>query len=60
MNIWTKPILRKHLTVKRLSDAIMEVTTNQEMIAEAKLVGQKLRKENGTQNAVSVIEHELL
>lgn len=60
MNIGTKPILRKHLTVKRLSDAIIEVTTNQEMIAEAKLVGQKLRKENGTQNAVSVIEHELL
>lgn len=56
MNIGTKPILRKHLTVKRLSDAIIEVTTNQEMIAEAKLVGQKLRKENGVQNAVSVIE----
>lgn len=60
MNIGTKPILRKHLTVKRLSDAIMEVTTNQEMIAEAKLVGQKLREENGAQNAVSVIERELL
>lgn len=60
MNIGTKPILRKHLTVKRFSEAIMEATSNQGMIAEAKLVGQKLREENGAKNAVSVIEREFL
>lgn len=41
MNIGTKPILRKHLTVKRFSEAIMEATSNQGRIEEAKLVGQK-------------------
>lgn len=59
MNIGTKPILRKSLTVRNLSAAIMEVTTNQEMIAQAKIIGQKLREENGAENAVAVIEKEL-
>ncbi|KAF2739361.1 sterol 3-beta-glucosyltransferase [Polyplosphaeria fusca] len=41
------------------SRALWEATNNQRMIIKAKVVGQKIRKENGTQVAIQTIYREL-
>ena len=47
------PIPQKNLTVERLGDAIIEVTTNPAIERSAKAVGEKIRAEDGIGNAVA-------
>jgi sterol 3beta-glucosyltransferase len=51
-----KPIPQRKLSVEKLSEAIAEVTSNKEMIANAAAVGEKIRSENGVANAIAIIE----
>lgn len=52
----SKPILRKKLTTQRLAAAISQVVSSQEIIDNAKHLGEKLRAEDGIGNAVEIIE----
>ncbi|CCH45812.1 sterol 3beta-glucosyltransferase [Wickerhamomyces ciferrii] len=49
----------KKLNVKTLSKALKEATTNIRMINKAKIIGEKIRKENGVTNAIETIYREL-
>lgn len=50
------PIPRRQLTAERLSDAIHVALSNSEIQQAAERIGQKIRAENGVQNAVDLIE----
>lgn len=45
----------KLLESKHMAKALKEVTTNKRIIEKAKLVGEKIRSENGVQNAINAI-----
>lgn len=45
----------KKLTVNQFSKAITEVTTNKKIINKAKLIGAKIRKENGVDTAIATL-----
>ena len=51
-----KPIWRAKLTSGKLSQAINESVTNQELINNARVVGDKLRRNNSLKIAVREIE----
>jgi UDP:flavonoid glycosyltransferase YjiC (YdhE family) len=51
-----KPIWRSRLTAKKLSQAIEESVTNQELIKNAREVGETLRRKDSLGNAVQEIE----
>lgn len=53
-----KPIMRRKLTVDKLTAAILEVTQNQKMIDNAKRIGTLICAENGVENAIAVIEEK--
>jgi len=59
LGIGTKPIWCKRLTVKNFTKAIIEVASNPVMKEKAIQVGTQLRKEQGVDNAVSIIENSL-
>lgn len=50
--------LRK-LNVKTLSKALKDATTDQRMISKAKAIGERIRKENGVQDAINVIYRDV-
>ncbi|HEX2945239.1 MAG TPA: glycosyltransferase [Clostridia bacterium] len=56
LGVGPKPILRRQLNVERLSDAITGACNNPGMIAAADKLGQQLRREDGAENAVSIME----
>ncbi len=56
LGVSPKPIPQKKLTRDRLTQALIEVTTNQDMINTAESLGQKMRREDGVVYAVSLIE----
>lgn len=49
----------KKLNVKSLSKALREATTNNRIITKARVVGEKIRKENGVANAIDTIYRDL-
>ncbi|MEO1207548.1 MAG: glycosyltransferase [Pseudomonadota bacterium] len=51
-----KPIPHKKLTANRLSTALLEATSNREMIETAQLVGRAIRSEDGVSNAVEIVQ----
>jgi UDP:flavonoid glycosyltransferase YjiC (YdhE family) len=55
----TKPIWRAKLTAEKLSQAIKEAVTNQELINNARVVGEKLRRKNPLKIAVREIEKHI-
>jgi len=59
MGIGTKPIWCNELSVENYTKAIQDVVDNQQMKDRASIVGAMLRSENGTANAIAVIENEL-
>ena len=56
LGIGTKPIWCKKLTVENYSQAINTVASDEAMQKKACEYGQKLRDENGVENAISIIE----
>lgn len=54
-----KPIWRAKLTPEKLSHAIKESVTNQELINNARSVGEKLRRKNPLEIAVREIERRI-
>lgn len=54
-----EPIWRAKLTTEKLSHAINESITKQELIHSARVVGQKLRQKNPLKNAVREIEKHI-
>ncbi|KAF1830750.1 UDP-glucose:sterol glycosyltransferase [Decorospora gaudefroyi] len=54
VGIWLKKV-----NTSVFSRALWEVTNSQRMIVKAKVLGQKIRKENGTQIAIQTIYREL-
>ncbi|KAF9919748.1 Sterol 3-beta-glucosyltransferase [Linnemannia zychae] len=47
------------LTVKKLSSALKTITTDAKMIAKAKLIGERIRAEDGVGTAVHYFYHDL-
>lgn len=45
----------KSLESKHMAKALREITTNKRIIEKAKVVGEKIRSENGVQNAINAI-----
>lgn len=54
-----KSIPRNELDTKRLTAAISEAVCNQDIIANAKCIGEKLCKKDGVGNAVRIIEQRI-
>ncbi|KAF1940755.1 hypothetical protein EJ02DRAFT_406049 [Clathrospora elynae] len=54
VGVWLKKV-----NTSVFSRALWEVTNSQRMIVKAKVLGQKIRKENGTQVAIQTIYREL-
>ena len=51
------PIARKHLTAERLAAAITRAVSDRAMRERARAGGQRIRAEDGTGNAVTVVHH---
>ncbi|CAN9427988.1 unnamed protein product [Alternaria alternata] len=54
VGVWLKKV-----NTSVFSRALWEVTNSQRMIVKAKVLGQKIRKDNGTQTAIQTIYREL-
>lgn len=52
-------IALKKLNVKSLAKALKEATTDKRMISKAKSISEKIKHENGVENAISIIYREL-
>ncbi|SCL94274.1 glycosyltransferase [Sporanaerobacter sp. PP17-6a] len=57
LGVGPKPIPRKKLDAKCLSAAILQAINSQEIIANAKHIGEKLCAEDGVGKATDIIEH---
>ncbi len=57
LGISPKPIPRIKLTADKLAQAIKEALENKAMQHKAAVIGQKIKAENGVQQAVSLIEN---
>jgi sterol 3beta-glucosyltransferase len=55
LGVGPQPIPQKKLTVETLSDAINQAVNKTDIRRRAEIVGEKIRGENGTDNAVKVI-----
>ncbi|KAG0359483.1 Sterol 3-beta-glucosyltransferase [Podila minutissima] len=47
------------LTVKKLTSALVTITTDEKMIKKAHAIGERIRSENGVNNAVNYLYHDL-
>jgi sterol 3beta-glucosyltransferase len=56
LGVGPEPIPRKKLTAERLSKAIQEAVTNQNMHQHAANLGAKIRMEDGVSNAVAIVQ----
>ncbi|NES24757.1 MAG: glycosyltransferase family 1 protein [Symploca sp. SIO3E6] len=56
LGVGSKPIPQKQLTAKKLAQAIREVTLNSSLRQQAKMLGEKIRAEDGIKNAIAIIE----
>lgn len=56
LGVGPKPIPRKKLTSERLSQAIRDTVTNNEMRQRASNLGERIRSEDGVANAVQIIQ----
>jgi sterol 3beta-glucosyltransferase len=57
LGVGPKPIPRSKLTVERLTRAIKSGIDDSEFREKAAAIGNKISKENGIQNAISIIEN---
>jgi UDP:flavonoid glycosyltransferase YjiC (YdhE family) len=57
LGIGVKPVPRHKLTVDTLADGIRQLVDDRQMREAAASLGEKIRSENGVENAVQVIEH---
>jgi sterol 3beta-glucosyltransferase len=49
----------KELNAKSMSKALKTATTDQRMISKAKVIGERIQKENGVQEAINVLYREV-
>jgi sterol 3beta-glucosyltransferase len=56
LGVGPTPIPQKQLTAERLTAAIQQATTDENMRANAAILGEKIRAENGVKQAVKVFE----
>ncbi|HLY24859.1 MAG TPA: glycosyltransferase [Aggregatilineales bacterium] len=54
-----EPLIRKTLTADRLAEAIQQTLANEGICRQAAAIGQKIRAERGSQNAVKIISDYL-
>ncbi|NES79111.1 MULTISPECIES: glycosyltransferase [unclassified Okeania] len=59
LGVGTQPIPRQELTAERLASAITIATSDETMKDRARILGQKIRAENGVKNAVEIINSHL-
>ncbi|AFY57474.1 glycosyl transferase, UDP-glucuronosyltransferase [Rivularia sp. PCC 7116] len=57
LGVGSKPISQKKLTVDKLAEAILEVTTDRVIRQNAETLGKKIREEDGIRNAIAIIEN---
>lgn len=60
LGVGSRPIPQKKLTVEKLATAVEDVTSNPSIRRKAEVLGQKIRHENGTGNAIAVIEEIMM
>lgn len=56
LGVGPRPIPQKRLTVKKLVQAIQDVTLNVHLRHRAEVLGQQIRAEDGIGNAIAIIE----
>ncbi len=56
LGVGPKPIPQKQLTVKKLAQAFREVTSNSSIGEKAKVLGERIRAEDGIKDAIAIIE----
>lgn len=59
LGVSIKPILPSQLTAKKLAMSIRSVLENKQIRYRATLLGEKIRAENGVENAITIIEQVL-
>ena len=59
LGVGPEPILRRSLTVERLTNAIQQATADREMKSRAAALGQRIREENGIERAVEAFDLHL-
>ncbi len=59
LGLGPKPIRREKLTASKLAKGLHNLVTVKSYSVAAKELGQRMRLEDGTQNAANVIEHEV-
>ena len=57
LGVGPEPIMRKDLTVRLLAERINRAVTDQSIVQKAAALGEKIRRENGVEIAVELIEH---
>ena len=56
LGVEPKPIPQKRLTAEKLAEAIREVPSVTSIYEKAEILGEKIRKEDGTGNAIEILE----
>jgi len=56
LGVGPQPISRKKLSVERLTEALLQLSTDIEMREKAAALGSKIRSENGVERAIELIE----
>ncbi|NEP35314.1 MAG: glycosyltransferase family 1 protein, partial [Moorea sp. SIO3B2] len=59
LGVGTSPILRKDLTAEKLVAAIRTATSDEAMKARARVLGEKIRSEDGVARAVEIFHRHL-
>ena len=59
LGLGPKPIPRKQLTARRLSEALERLTSEKRYAVAAREIGERLRLENGKAVAANIIEHDV-
>ena len=59
LGVGPKPIPRERLTARKLSRALIELTSEKRYEVAARELGIRLENEDGAVNAANIIEHEL-
>jgi sterol 3beta-glucosyltransferase len=59
LGVGPRPIPRTKLSVERLAEAILRTATDSEMMKRARLLGEKIRAEDGVKQAVEAFHHHV-
>ena len=59
LGVGSKPIKRAHLTVSRLCQALVDLQSNDHIRENARLLAERIHRENGAARAASIIDQAI-